>query len=91
MSRKAIKNYLYQLHRMFSGGDAREESYYSILEDFLQEMWKINNSERPRIVIMPKKTEAGFPDMSVKKDNRGVIGYIEAKAPLKDLDRAEES
>jgi hypothetical protein len=91
MSKRIIADYLKAIHEMFSSGDAREESYYTILESLIEKMWKINFPHDPRIIIIPKRTEAGNPDFVIKDDKSRIAGYIEAKAPLKNLDEAENS
>jgi predicted helicase len=94
MGNNALDEYLKAIHDMFSGGDAREESYYTSLETLIKRMWKLYHKQKkkaPHVVIMPKRTDAGNPDLVVKDDSLRLLGYIEAKAPLKDLDQAEKS
>lgn len=91
MSKKVINEYLSDIHSMFSGGDAREESYYSILASLLEKMWKINFQGKPSVIITPKSTEAVKPDVVIKDNKSRIVGYIEAKAPSKHLDQVVNS
>ncbi|MHB9013943.1 MAG: type ISP restriction/modification enzyme [Ignavibacteriaceae bacterium] len=85
------KRYLSNLFKTYQKGDAREESYYKHLADFITEF---SNSERKRkidVTILPKKTEAGNPDFRIWDGRQKIIGYIEAKDLGVDLDRIEDS
>jgi type I restriction-modification system DNA methylase subunit len=90
MKTKTIEDYLNTIYQMFSDNDAREESYYPILAQLTNNMYKTHKHKESNIVIMPKKTEAGNPDFVVKDSQRRIIGYIEAKGPLKNLDSEEK-
>ena len=61
----------------------REESYYSVLEDFLRKLGESKN-KKLQIDSFPKKTEVGNPDIRVLDDEGRLVGYIEAKPPEKD-------
>jgi hypothetical protein len=76
---------------MFSSGDAREESYYTILESFILKIRDILKRPALQVTIMPKKTEAGNPDLVIKSAHSRVVGYIEAKDPIKKLDDVKDS
>ncbi|MHB8579341.1 MAG: type ISP restriction/modification enzyme [Ignavibacteriaceae bacterium] len=85
------KKYLSNLFKTYQKGDAREESYYKHLADFITEF---SNSERKKkidVTILPKKTEAGNPDFRIWDGRQKIIGYIEAKDLGVDLDRIEDS
>ena len=86
-----IKNYLSNLFRTYQKGDAREESYYEHLADFLRDFTQIKRKKEIDITILPKKTEAGNPDFRIWDGRQKIIGYIEAKDLGVDLDRVEES
>lgn len=85
------KKYLSNLFKTYQKGDAREESYYGHLEDFLK---VFSESKRKKIIdvtILPKRTEAGNPDFRIWDGRQKIIGYIEAKDLGVDLDRIEDS
>jgi hypothetical protein len=91
MIKEAVNDYLTAVYEIFSSGEAREESYYTALETFIKKTWKILKKKDPKIIIMPKKTEKGNPDLVIRTPNSRLIGYVEAKNPQKDLDEVKES
>jgi len=91
MIKETIDNYLSAVFHMFSSGDAREESYYTILESFIMKIRDIIKRPGLQVTIMPKKTEAGNPDLVIKDVHSEVVGYMEAKDPAKNLDDMENS
>jgi type I restriction-modification system DNA methylase subunit len=87
-----LKSYLKRIYDVASRGDAREESYYSALEDLLKEYAESINKKSIHITTLPKKTEAGNPDFRVWDGKQHIVGYIEAKAPtIEHLDQIETS
>ncbi|MDI6801657.1 MAG: N-6 DNA methylase [Thermodesulfovibrionales bacterium] len=87
-----LKTYLKNITSAANRGDAREESYYSILEDLLKEYSESSGKKNVHITTLPKKTEAGNPDFRVWDGKQHIIGYIEAKAPtVENLDTIEHS
>jgi predicted helicase len=86
-----LKKYISNLFKTYQKGDAREESYYSHLKDFLIEFSKTTRKKVIDITILPKKTEAGNPDFRIWDGKQKIIGYIEAKDLGVDLDRIEDS
>lgn len=73
-------------------GDAREESYYSTLEELLNEYSESAGNRNIQIRTLPKKTEAGNPDFRIWDGQQHIVGYIEAKAPtVENLDQIEDS
>ena len=87
-----IKSYLKKIYEVANRGDAREESYYTILEDLLKEYAGSIDKVNVHITTLPKKTEAGNPDFRVWDGTQHIVGYIEAKAPtVEDLDKIERS
>ncbi len=84
-------NYLLNLFNTYQKGDAREESYYEHLADFLREYSQSKRKKKIDITILPKKTEAGNPDFRIWDGKQKIIGYIEAKDLGTDLDRIEET
>ena len=85
------KKYLSNLVHRFQQGDAREESYYKYLAEFLAEFSKSKRKKQIDITILPKKTEAGNPDFRIWDGRQKIIGYIEAKDLDNDLDRTEDT
>ena len=75
-----LKSYLTELNNIYSRGDAREESYYSCLENLLKQ-FADSQKIKAAITTLPKKTEAGNPDFRIWNGKNHIIGYIEAKAP----------
>ena len=51
-----LKSYLKKIHDVASRGDAREESYYSVLEDILKEYAESTNKKSIHVTTLPKKT-----------------------------------
>jgi len=82
--------YLKEIFEIANRGDAREESYYSILEGLLREYTESVGKRNIHITTLPKKTEAGNPDFRIWDGKQHIVGYIEAKAPIiEDLDQIE--
>ena len=87
-----LKAYLKRLFEVAQTGDAREESYYSSLEELLKAFADSTDRKHIRITTLPKKTEAGNPDFRVWDGGQNIIGYIEAKEPfVENLDYIENS
>jgi predicted helicase len=85
------KEYLSNLFKAYQKGDAREESYYKHLENFISVFSETKRKKRIDITTLPKKTEAGNPDFRVWDGKQKITGYIEAKDLGADLDRVEDS
>jgi len=86
-----LKPYLQNLSDAASHGDAREESFYSTLVQLLKEYAVSIDRKDVDVTTLPKKTEAGNPDFRIWDGRQHIVGYIEAKDPTVDLDRAEKS
>jgi len=87
-----LEAYLKRIYEVAQTGDAREESYYSSLEELLRTFADSTNRKHIHITVLPKKTEAGNPDFRIWDGRQQIVGYIEAKEPLvKDLDYVENS
>jgi len=85
-----LKTYLKGIYEVYRRGDAREESYYSILEGFLHKYAESVSKNNVHITTLPKRTEAGNLDFRIWDGNQHVVGYIEAKAPTTEyLDQIE--
>ncbi len=85
------KKYLSNLFKTYQKGDAREESYYKHLADFITAFSESERKKKIDVTILPKKTEAGNPDFRIWDGKQKIIGYIEAKDLGVDLDRIEDS
>jgi predicted helicase len=86
-----IETYLKEIAAKTKRGDAREESYYSILETFLKGYSQTKLKKKIEVTVLPKKTEAGNPDFRIWDGKHSQVGYIEAKPPHANLDDIEES
>ena len=87
-----LKAYLKQIADTSIRGDAREESYYSVLEDLLTEYCSSVGKKKVHVTVLPKKTEAGNPDFRIWDGKQHITGYIEAKDPsVENLDRIEDT
>jgi hypothetical protein len=80
--------YLQQIFEKTERGDAREESYYTILESLLQ-AFAASINRKNIITTLPKQTEAGNPDFRIWDGKENIVGYIEAKKPGENLDVIE--
>ena len=83
-----IKAYLKEISAITAQGDAREESYYPALKQFL-ESFPLEKGRKTQVTVLPKKTEAGSPDFRVWDGKDFIVGYIEAKTPGTNLDQIE--
>ncbi len=90
MFQEALNSYLKKMLEIAKTGDAREESYYSTLEDLLETYVDSIEKRKFHITTLPKKTEAGNPDFRIWDGKQHIVGYIEAKAPtVEHLDQIE--
>jgi len=83
-------SYLSQIITTYHRGDAREESYYHILEELIDN-YASDRHKKIAITILPKKTEAGNPDFRIWDGKFRIVGYIEAKDFGRNLDDVEDS
>lgn len=86
-----LKSYIKEIVAAYNRGDAREESFYIVLEKLIVNTADALRKKNIHITILPKKTEAGNPDFRVWDGKSKIVGYIEAKAPGTDLDDVENS
>ncbi len=87
-----LKEYLERIQKLINKEDAREESYYIHLDTLIRKLAIENNFKNIDITILPKKTEAGNPDIRIWDGKNHVTGYIEAKDPsITNLSRIQES
>lgn len=70
-----LKLYLKNLSQVTQTGDAREESYYSCLKDFLDNFARSTGKTNIHITVLPKKTEAGNPDFRIWDGRQKIVGY----------------
>ncbi len=85
-----LEAYLKRIYEVAQTGDAREESYYSSLEELLKAFADSTDKKHTHITTLPKKTEAGNPDFRVWDGKQNIVGYIEAKEPfVENLDYIE--
>jgi hypothetical protein len=93
MNKKSLfTNYLKNLSNVALRGDAREESFYSVLDDMLQEVAKASQRENIHVMTLPVQTDAGNPDFRIWNGTDRIVGYIEAKKPTEErLDLIEDS
>jgi predicted helicase len=88
---KVIGAYFKEIHKIYTGGDFREESFYPALKKLIEECSQILPAHTcTNVLVLPKKTEAGIPDFRIGK-NGEIVGYIEAKPPDAGLREIEDS
>ncbi len=68
-------NYLKHIVATFKRGDAREETYYHILKNLIDD-YSDSVKKKFHVTILPKKTEAGNPDIRVWDGKYRVAGYM---------------
>ncbi|MDP2156713.1 MAG: DNA methyltransferase, partial [Nitrospirota bacterium] len=87
-----LKAYLKKIADTSNRGDAREESYYPVLKDLLEEYSSSIGKKKTHVTVLPKKTEAGNPDFRIWDGKQHITGYIEAKDPsIENLDHIEDT
>lgn len=75
------EQYLKDLLKAASHGDAREETYYPALKTFLEAYAESIGKKKINVTTLPKQTEAGNPDFRIWDGKQHIVGYIEAKDP----------
>ncbi|UCH96039.1 MAG: N-6 DNA methylase, partial [Candidatus Aminicenantes bacterium] len=91
MIKDILDSYLKEIHHKFSQGDAREESYYPIMEQMILAAAPFLGKTKVDVTTLPKKTEGGNPDLRVWDGKSMIVGYIEAKKLETNLDDVENS
>jgi len=81
-----FENYLKKIIEITVRGDAREESYYNAFQSMIENFAYDNDIKNITITSQPKKTDKGNPDFRVWDGKQKIVGYIEAKAPYKELE-----
>ena len=88
---KVLVDYFKNIHKVYTDGDFREESFYPSFKHLVEDCSKLFQAQAGvNVLVAPRKTEAGIPDFRVGK-NGEIIGYIEAKSPDTDLGEVEDS
>lgn len=79
-----LKSYVKRIFEVAKRGDAREETYYSCLEELLKNYADSIGRKQTHVTTLPKKTDAGNPDFRVWDGKQSIVGYIEAKLPTEE-------
>jgi len=88
---KTLTSYFKEIHKVYTGGDFREESFYPSLKTLIERCSQLFQLQAlANVLVLPKKTEVGIPDFRVGK-NGEIVGYIEAKPPDANLREIEDS
>lgn len=82
MANDLFQNYIKGIYKLIERDDTREESFYDTLKD-LMEAYGQNLKKETAVTVLPKKSEAGNPDLRVWDGESLITGYIEAKHPSK--------
>jgi len=72
-----LEQYFQNILKKFTG-DTTEASFYSTLENFIQEIAKLKKIGNITITQQPKRLTVGTPDFTVRR-SKELIGYMEAK------------
>ena len=87
-----LKSYIKKIFEVAKRGDAREESYYSSLEQLLKDYSDSISKRQVQVTTLPKKTDAGNPDFRIWDGKQSIVGYIEAKQPQEEnLNQIEDT
>jgi type I restriction-modification system DNA methylase subunit len=88
---KVLSIYFKDIHKIYTDGNFREESFYPCLKRLIEDCSKLYQSQvGVNVLVAPRKTEAGIPDFRAGK-NGEIVGYIEAKSPDTNLEEVEDS
>ena len=88
---RALNVHFKEIHKIYTGGDFREESFYSSLKRLIEECSKLFQMQAgASVLVLPRRTEAGIPDFRIDK-NGEIVGYVEAKSPDTNLREIEDS
>jgi len=74
-----LRTYVEKIYNIANRGDAREESYYSVLEALLKLYADSTHRKKIEITTLPKKTEAGNPDFRSGTENKKLLGTLKLK------------
>lgn len=91
--KKILTAYLKEIHGIYTEGHFREESFYPALKKLFEKCSGFLSLKGDvSVLVSPKKTEVGFPDVLIHRDGE-IVGHIEAKLPganLKDVENSEQ-
>ncbi len=91
--KKILTAYLKEIHKTYIEGNAREESFYPYLKELFENCSGFLSLKGDvSVLVSPKKTEVGFPDVLIRRDGE-IVGHVEAKLPganLKDVENSEQ-
>ena len=88
---KSLGNYFKDIHKIYTDGDFREESFYPSFKRLVEDCSRLLQAQTGvSVLVAPRKTEAGIPDFRIGKDGE-IVGYTEAKSPDTDLGEVEDS
>ena len=91
--KKILTAYLKEIHGIYTEGHFREESFYPALKKLFEKCSGFLSLKGDvSVLVSPKKTEVGFPDVLIRRDGE-IVGHIEAKLPganLKDVENSEQ-
>jgi type I restriction-modification system DNA methylase subunit len=85
---EVARSYLRTIHELYDTGNATELSYYPPLASLIKSVAKSAFNTDVIVVQNPKKVlqgeeVIGLPDFVIKSKNGDIIGYMEAKDPIK--------
>ncbi|MGB2841859.1 MAG: type ISP restriction/modification enzyme [Halobacteriota archaeon] len=91
--KKILTAYLKEIHGIYTEGHFREESFYPSLKKLFENCSGFLSLKGDvSVLVSPKKTEVGFPDVLIRRDGE-IVGHVEAKLPganLKDVENSEQ-
>jgi len=62
-------NYFKEIHKTYTGGDFREESFYPSFKRLIEDCSKLYQIQAGvNVLVAPRKTEAGIPDFRIGKN-----------------------
>jgi len=83
--KEIIEEYLKKLKQKYRTGQASEQSYYPVLEEFFGKLLKFYKIKGNVIAIAKREEDVGFPDFRINGEKYFRIGDVEAKDVFKDL------
>ena len=90
---RSLRTYFNEIHKIYIGGDFREESFYGVLKKLIEDCSKLLQPQgKANVLVLPRKTGAGIPDFRIDKEGE-IVGYIEAKSPdavLREIENSEQ-
>jgi len=66
---KSLANYFKEIHKIYTDGDFREESFYPSFKRLIEDCSKLYQSQvGVNVLAAPRKTDAGIPDFRIGKN-----------------------